>query len=109
MGEQQQNLRPGQNAGQPSEKLVRCTVARGRTIDVPDTNAPRQTVGYSPDGKALTKLPTRSYGPGQEIDLPAAEVVSLRKRGFLLDPDQTLPPLADGPRYTETGPHASAA
>jgi hypothetical protein len=41
--------------------------------------------------------------------LPAAEIASLRERGFLIDPGQPLPPLGDGPHYTETGSHANAA
>jgi hypothetical protein len=101
----QPNMRPNQ----PSEKLARGIVARGRTIDVPDLNAPKQIAGYTLEGKPQGKLATRSYGPGQEVELPAAEIASLRKRGFLTDPDQTLPPLAEGPSYTETGHHASAA
>jgi hypothetical protein len=105
----QPTLNQGQNRNQVSEKLVRGVVARGRTVDVCDAAAQRLTVGYTVEGKPLTKLPTRSYGPGQEIELPAVEILSLRKRGFLTDPDQTLPPLADGPHYTETGHHASAA
>ncbi len=101
----QPNLNQGQQA---REKTVRGIVARGRTIDVPDLNAPRQTVGYTADGKAMTRSPSRTYLPGQEVELPAKEIASLRERGFLMDPDQTLPPLAEGPRFTETGPHASA-
>jgi hypothetical protein len=102
----QPNLNQGAN--QAREKTARGVVARGRTFDVPDMNAPRQTVGYTPEGKAMTRAPSRTYLPGQEVELAAKEMASLRERGFLMDPDQTLPPLAEGPRFTETGPHASA-
>jgi hypothetical protein len=97
------------SGGQKSERIARGVVARGRSIDIPDLNSPKQIVGYTPDGKPMTKLATRCYGPGQEIELPVTEIASLRKRGFLLDPDQTLPPLAEGPHFSETGHHASAA
>lgn len=106
---EQPNMRQGQNPSQTIEKFARGVVARGRSIDVPDLNAPKQIAGYTAEGKAQSKLATRTYGPGQEVELPAAEIASLRKRGFLTDPDQTLPPLAEGPSYTETGHHASAA
>jgi hypothetical protein len=102
--------RQGQSSVSPqSERLARGVIARGRSIDIPDLNAPKQIVGYTPEGKTMTKLATRSYGPGQEVELPAAEIDSLRQRGFLLDPDRTLPPLAEGPHFSETGHHASAA
>ena len=104
MGEPQQN-----NQNRSSERLSRGIVARGRTIDVGDPTAPKLIAGYSPDtGKPMTKLATRTYGPGQEVELPVLEIKSLRERGFLIDPDMTVPPLADGPHFSETGHHASA-
>ena len=57
----------------------------------------------------MTRSAVRNYLPGQEVELPAREIISLRERGFLLDPDQSVPPLAEGPRFTETGPHAQAS
>jgi hypothetical protein len=100
---------PNQNQNSNREKMVRGVVARGRTIDICDAGATKQIVGYSPDGKPMTKLATRTYGPDQEVELPLAEILSLRERGFLTDPDKKLPPLAEGPRFTENAHHASAA
>lgn len=103
-----QSQRPNQNAAAQSEKTVRGTVARGRTVDIPDPNT-RQVVGHTPEGRPIQRCATRSYGPGHEVELPAREIDSLRSRGFLIDPGVPLPPLAEGPHYTETGPHASAS
>jgi hypothetical protein len=102
--EQQQGQRPNQH----SEKTARGIVARGRSVDVPDSSV-RQTIGYNAEGKPVTKAAIRTYLPGQELQLPEREILSLRERGFLLDPDQSVPELAEGPRFTENGPHASAA
>jgi hypothetical protein len=100
---------PNQSNQNRGEKMARGIVARGRSIDVPDPSAPKQTVGYSAEGKPFTKSAIRQYGPGMEVELPVQEIASLRERGFLTDPDRTLPPLAEGPRFTETGHHASAS
>jgi hypothetical protein len=104
----QEHQRPGVNTNNQVEKTARGVVARGRTIMVPDTND-RRVVNHTPEGKAVYRCAERAFGPGQEVELPATEIVSLRERGFLIDPGQPIPPLADGPHYTETGSHATAA
>lgn len=101
--------KPGQNqGGQPAEKIARGVVARGRTVDIPDTTR-RQVIGHTPEGKPIHRSPVRSFGPGNEIELPAQEIATLRERGFLVDPERVIPPLADGPHFTETGAHATAS
>lgn len=95
---------PSQN--KPALQLARGTVARGRTVDVADTDKPAQIYGYTPDGKPMTRHPQKSIGPGNEIELPAEEIAHLRTAGYLIDPDRILPPIGDGPRYTE---HQKAA
>jgi hypothetical protein len=90
------------------DRTMRGIVARGRSVDVPDLSA-RQTVGYSGEGKVVTRPAYRTYLPGQEVELPAKEVLSLRERGFLVDPDATVPPLAEGPHFSETGHQATAS
>ena len=107
MGQPDQNQ--GQRPNPSSDRTARGIVARGRSIDVPDMSVARQTIGYNADGKPVTRSAIRTYLPGQEVELPAKEIISLRERGFLLDPDQSVPPLAEGPRFTETGPHAQAS
>ena len=89
-----------------SEKKVRATVARGRTIDIPEGE--KIIVNHTPEGRPITRQATRSYGPGQEVELPAAEVISLRHRGYLVDPEQALPPIAEGPNFTESGRRLTA-
>lgn len=59
-------------------KAARATVARGRTVIV--------------DGKR--------YGPGEEVQLPASEVVHLRKVGYLTVLGVAEPPRGDGPVFT---------
>lgn len=106
MGNEQQQ---GQRPNQPSERTAKGIVARGRSVDVPDPSAQRMVTGYNTEGKAVTRAAFRSYGPGQEVTLPESEILSLRERGFLTDPDVTVPPLAEGPHFTETGHRATAA
>ena len=86
----------------PLGKLERGTVARGRTIEVPDTSQ-SITVGTTDDGRPIKRAGRKFYGPGREVELPAEEIRALRERGFLIDPDRTEPPLAEGPNFKETG------
>ncbi|HLH95018.1 MAG TPA: hypothetical protein VKW08_07860 [Xanthobacteraceae bacterium] len=82
---------------QQGARLVRATVARGRSILVP--GAKKRVVGYAPaDGKPIEVAELLSYGPGQEVELPADEVARLRVSGHLVDPHAAAVPLAtDGP------------
>jgi hypothetical protein len=68
----------------PSGRLVKATVARGRTV-------------LDMDGKRRQA--------GAEIELPAEDVKRLRGIGFLVDPKAPVIPLADGPGFgSVTGP-----
>jgi hypothetical protein len=96
------------DAAEP-EKLERATVARGRTIDVPDLT--RKTVaGRDPEtGKPVFKPAIKQYGPGQEVSLPPDEVKHLRETGYLIDPDKIAPEIGEGPNFTEQGSKTRAA
>jgi hypothetical protein len=87
--------------------MLRGTVARGRTVEIPQGE--KVVVAHSPEGRPITRSPVKSYGPGSEVELPAKELMTLRASGFIIDPDAVMPPLAEGPHYTEKGAHASAA
>jgi hypothetical protein len=51
----------------------------------------------------------KQFGPGSEVILPKHEVESLRKKGFLVDPDAVPVEVADGPTFTaEDGPSAKS-
>ena len=93
--------------GLPLPRMERGVVARGRTVEVPDASQ-SITVGTTEDGKPIKRAGRRFFGPGREVELPAEEIKALRERGFLIDPDRTEPPLAEGPNFKETGA-ASAA
>ncbi|HEM7839804.1 hypothetical protein [Burkholderia multivorans] len=76
--------------GAPTKQEARAVptanaiVARGRTV-------------FGLDGKRHTA--------GEEVELPVAEIARLRARGFLVDPQKPVVPLADGPTFgTATGP-----
>src|SRR5215471_13112691 len=86
----------------PLGKMERGTVARGRTIEVPDTTQ-STTVGFTDDGKPVKRAGRKFFGPGREVELASEEIRALRERGFLIDPDRTEPPLAEGPNFKETG------
>ena len=70
------------------EPMERAVVARGRTIAMPDPSAPSVFVGREPDThrEIFASVP-REVGPGEEVELPRAEVKRLRNLGFLVDPD----------------------
>lgn len=77
-----------------SEKLVRATVARGRSVMKPDASRKR-LAGYSDKGEPRYTPELVQYGPGQEVDLPADEVKTLRQLGFLIDPGAVVHPIAE--------------
>ena len=70
-------------------KLVRATVAPGRTVVI-GGGALTNTV----DGKQVVVGHKRgkSFGPLQEVSLPHEDVVRLRKSGALIDPDKAAAP-----------------
>jgi hypothetical protein len=81
--------------------LERGTVARGRTVSIPHPTEKR-IVGRNLDGKEIVGAPLVNFGPGREVTLPADEIVSLRKLGYLIDPEQSPIPIAPGPSFSET-------
>lgn len=85
------------------EKTVRATVARGRSVDVPLAGK-REVAGYDKEtGKPMHRPVMKQFGPGQDVELPADEVATLRKSGHLVDPDRIAPPIGEGPNFTEQG------
>jgi len=88
-------------------RMERGTVARGRIIEVPETSQ-SITVGTTDDDKPIKRAWRKFFGPAREVELPAEEIRALRERGFLIDPDRTEPPLAEGPNFKETGASPAA-
>ncbi len=85
-------LQRGMMPPPPEDKgpLMKGRVARGRSVHLVDRDAPLEHVGYAQiliDGtstlKAITRAPMRAAGPGETVELPAAEVARLRDLGFL--------------------------
>lgn len=89
-------------AAAPGVKMAKGTVARGRTVMIPDPTK-RVHAGYDQEGKAIHRPVLHSYGPGREVELPASEIKELRLTGYLIDPEKTAPPVGDGPNYSEAG------
>jgi hypothetical protein len=88
-------------AGQAGSKMIRATVARGRTVVLPTEQ--KTVSGYMEDGKPAYRLLTREFGPGTEVELPAEEIAELRKQGYLVDPEKIAPPRDEGGRFEEPG------
>ena len=82
-----------------TQKLVRATVARGRSIEVPTTT--KRVVGTTAEGTKITTRVCQVFGPDVEVELPEDDVIFLRATGYLLDPKTPLAPLAEGPHFTE--------
>ncbi|SIT50444.1 hypothetical protein BN2476_830015 [Paraburkholderia piptadeniae] len=59
-------------------KTEKATVAYGRTVRGPDR---------------------KKYRPGDEVELPVAEVKALRERGFLVDPKAASVKRGNGPEF----------
>jgi hypothetical protein len=90
----------------PAPKLGRATVARGRTVSVPHPTE-KVFVGRLPETGAERFGPKMiDYGPGQEVELPHAEIAELRAKGFLIDPGAVQHQVASGPNFDLTQPHA---
>ena len=91
----QENTTPRQRGPAPplpvqaedAPRLVRATVARGRTVWI--TTDIKRTAGHDAENKPVTRALVRPYAPGMEVELPHDEVVRLRKEGFLVDPNKT--------------------
>jgi hypothetical protein len=77
----------------PKPRMVRATVAQGRTVAIPHPTA-KKAVGTTPEGKGIYMAELMHFGPGQEVELPADEVARLRSTGHLFDPDRKVFPLA---------------
>ena len=53
--------------------------------------------------RRTVKVKGKSFGPGETVSLPAAEVESLRTRGFLERPGAQAVAEGNGPRFTQQG------
>ena len=83
---------------EPAPALITATVARGRSIEVP--TGEMRLVGSGPDGKELMRAICRTFGPGETVELPADEVATFRKLGYLINPDNpNAVPVSEGPEY----------
>jgi hypothetical protein len=77
--------------------MEKATVARGRTVCVPDLSKPSVFAGREPDTHRELFAPgLRDIGPGEEVELPRDEVRRLRGLGFLVDPDAKEVAIEDG-------------
>jgi hypothetical protein len=86
------------------ESMEFATVARGRTICVPDPTQPSVFAGREPDTHRELFAPgLRDFGPGEEVELPRDEVKRLRELGFLTDPDAKEVIIEDGRTHAEFG------
>lgn len=83
-------------------RMEEGVVARGRTILVPDPHK-KTLAGYNQEGKPVQRAVFNEYGPGKTVNLPSEEIKSLRKLGFLIDPDAQEIEVGPGPNYTEAG------
>jgi hypothetical protein len=74
----------------PQQKMVECVVARGRSVATLDPT--RMIVaGWDADtGKPIMRASLRTYGPGEQLQLPEDEVIRLRGTGHLHDPDKVI-------------------
>jgi hypothetical protein len=74
----------------PSGPLVRCVVARGRTVEAPDP-VEKHVVGYDANEKKYGEAAVcRRYGPGESLMLSESEADRIRLLGFIEDKDDEL-------------------
>lgn len=85
-----------QSAAPPRSRMVRATVARGRTVVVPDPDSKIEVIGYSERGEPVSGLATTEYGPGEEVLITEREAKRLRELGYLVDPNAKAPEPAEG-------------
>ena len=83
-------------------KTARGVVARGRTVHVP--TGQKKPVGTNPEtGATVYGSVTKEFGPGEEVTLAEHEIIELRDKGFLIDPNRPLGETpSEGSRFTET-------
>jgi hypothetical protein len=91
------------NQGQMRIQTAKAIVARGRSIDVP-VSGEQITVGLTAEGKPISRMPFRHVTEGKEVELPIREIKSLRKTGYLVDPEAIAPPIGDGPQFGSNEP-----
>lgn len=91
---------------EPKARLVRATVARGRTLIIPHPTRKR-TIGFNSDGKPIQVAAHVERGPGDEVELTEAEVAYYRKTGFLVDPTTKAPQVTEGASVTESDARAA--
>ena len=78
-------------------KLAKGIVAKGRTVTVPSDQ--KRVAGYTTEGKPVHQVVERRAAPGEEVELPAAEIAYLREAGFLVDPAAPVVVYGAGPRF----------
>lgn len=83
----------------PLGKMERGVVARGRTVIA--ATGEKRIGKYSEDGKPIMVPILKTFGPDQEIELPAPEIAWLRSIGHLIDPRAPAPLPAEGARVAE--------
>ena len=62
----------------------------------------RHVVARDSEGKPLYRHKAVLRKPGEEVELPEAEIVTLRAAGFLVDPDAPAVKRDIGPTFTRT-------
>ena len=70
-----------------TDKLLRGTVAHGRTIVKPDPSR-RNVIGHKEDGTPIFQSVRAEFGPGQEVELSGPEMAYFKALGFIVDPDR---------------------
>jgi hypothetical protein len=84
----------------PPEKLVKATVARGRSIMV---GVGKKLAGFDRDTQKEIWVPICEYRiEGQEVELPESDVIRMRATGFLVDPAAPAPLAPEGPRIVKS-------
>ena len=80
-----------------AEKSIRATVARGRTVwaDHPTEKRPI----FNSEGKPSQGPKPHLFLPGQEVELPEADVMRLRALGHLVDPKALEAQFGSGPDF----------
>jgi hypothetical protein len=89
---------PQRQLDTPPERLVKATVARGRSIVIATG---RKFAGLDKDSKEEIYVPIfKTINEGEEVELPASDVQFQRERGYLTNPNAVAPPPPEGPIIT---------
>lgn len=74
-----------------SERTIGGTVARGRSLLIPDPVERRQVGWIGDTGKPVFASVLHELLPGDTFTGPVAEVKRLRAQGYLIDPEAIAP------------------